>query len=83
MSGFTASGWERLERVRRLGELPLMFQPGRRWAYNTSADVLGVLIARAAGCSFGEFLAERVFGPLGMRDTGFSVPAADLGRFGP
>jgi CubicO group peptidase (beta-lactamase class C family) len=71
------------EWIRRLGELPLMSQPGERWAYNTAADVLGVLIARATGRSLGQVLAERVFAPLGMRDTGFSVPAADLGRFVP
>lgn len=69
------------EWLRRLGELPLMSQPGERWAYNTASDVLGVLVARATGTSLGAVLAERVFGPLGMRDTGFSVPAADLGRF--
>lgn len=69
------------EWLRRLGELPLMSQPGERWAYHTSADVLGVLVARAAGTSLGAFLAERVFAPLGMRDTGFSVPAPELGRF--
>jgi CubicO group peptidase (beta-lactamase class C family) len=71
------------EWLRALGELPLMYQPGERWTYNTSSDVLGVLVARAAGTSLGRVLAERVFGPLGMRDTGFSVPAADLGRFVP
>lgn len=69
------------EWLRRLGELPLMSQPGERWAYNTSADVLGVLVARAAGRPLGAVLAERVLGPLGMADTGFSVPAADLDRF--
>jgi CubicO group peptidase (beta-lactamase class C family) len=69
------------EWLRRLGELPLMFQPGERWAYNTSADVLGVLVARAAGAPLGTVLADRVLRPLGMRDTGFSVPAAALGRF--
>ena len=68
------------EFLRRLGALPLMSQPGRRWAYNTPADVLGVLVARAAGTTFGAFLAERVLGPLGMADTAFWVPAADLGR---
>jgi CubicO group peptidase (beta-lactamase class C family) len=66
--------------IRRIGALPLIYQPGERWIYNTGSDVLGVLIARACGRPFGEFLAERVFGPLGMTDTGFSVPAADLGR---
>jgi CubicO group peptidase (beta-lactamase class C family) len=63
-----------------LGKLPLAHQPGTAWMYNTGADVLGVLIARAAGQPLGAFLAERIFGPLGMRDTGFSVPAADIGR---
>ena len=68
------------EWLRRLGELPLMWQPGERWAYNTSADVLGVLIARASGRSLGDYLGERVFGPAGMVDTGFSVPAGSLDR---
>jgi CubicO group peptidase (beta-lactamase class C family) len=68
------------EWMRRLGELPLMWQPGERWAYNTSAEVLGVLIARASGRSLGDYLAERVLGPAGMVDTGFSVPAGSLDR---
>ena len=63
------------EWLRRLGELPLMSQPGRRWAYHVPMEVLSVLIARAAGMPLSRFLAERVFGPLGMTDTGFSVPA--------
>ncbi|HEY2519536.1 MAG TPA: serine hydrolase domain-containing protein [Streptosporangiaceae bacterium] len=53
-----------------LGSLPLLAQPGERWLYNTSASVLGVLAARAAGDSFGEVLRSRVLGPLGMADTG-------------
>lgn len=69
------------EWLRRLGSLPLMHQPGERWLYNTAADVLGVLIARASGQSFGDFLRERIFEPLGMRDTGFFVPADTLDRF--
>jgi len=69
------------EWMRRLGSLPLMFQPGERWVYDTPFDVLGVLVARAAGQSLPEFLRERIFDPLGMRDTGFRVPAASLGRF--
>ncbi|HET6951462.1 MAG TPA: serine hydrolase domain-containing protein [Acidimicrobiales bacterium] len=71
------------EFMRRLGSLPLEHQPGERWLYHTGADVLGVLIARAAGQPFPEFLAERVCEPLGMVDTGFWVPPADLDRFGP
>jgi CubicO group peptidase (beta-lactamase class C family) len=68
------------EWLARLGQLPLARQPGAAWLYNTGADVLGVLISRAAGQGLEAFLAERIFGPLGMRDTGFSVPAGDIGR---
>ena len=68
------------EWIRRLGELPLMYQPGERWAYNTGIDVLGVLIARASGKSFAAFLRERLCEPLGMKDTAFSVPAAKRDR---
>ena len=68
------------EWLRRLGTLPLMYQPGERWVYHTGSDVLGVLIARAAGQPLEAFLRARIFEPLGMRDTGFSVPAAGLDR---
>lgn len=69
------------EWLRRLGTLPLMHQPGDSWMYNTGSDVLGVLIQRAAGQPLETFLRERLFAPLGMKDTGFSVPAARLDRF--
>jgi CubicO group peptidase (beta-lactamase class C family) len=68
------------EWMRRLGQLPLMHQPGEQWMYNTGSDVLGVLIARASGQPLETFLRERLFEPLGMKDTGFSVPAASLDR---
>lgn len=57
--------------ISTLASLPLLAQPGERWFYNTSAEVLGVLLARAAGTSLGEVLTSRIFGPLGMTDTGF------------
>ncbi len=63
------------EWLKRLGSLPLMYQPGERWLYNTGSDVLGVLIARASGQTLDAFMRERIFDPLGMKDTGFSVPA--------
>ena len=63
------------EWLRRLGTLPLLHQPGERWAYNTGADVLGVLIARATGQPFEHALRERVLDPVGMHDTAFWVPA--------
>ena len=68
------------EWMRRLGQLPLMYQPGEWWIYNTGSDVLGVLLARASGQPLETFLRERVFEPLGMKDTGFSVPEASLDR---
>ena len=71
------------EWMRRLATLPLMYQPGERWLYNTGSSVLGVLIARAAGQPFETFLRERIFDPLGMKDTGFSVPPAQLDRLAP
>jgi CubicO group peptidase (beta-lactamase class C family) len=68
------------EWIRRLGSLPLMHQPGEKWTYHTGSDVLGVLIARASGQPFETFLHERIFEPLGMKDTAFSVPLAKLDR---
>jgi CubicO group peptidase (beta-lactamase class C family) len=69
------------EFMKRLGSLPLFHQPGERWLYHTGSDVLGVLIARVTGKSLETALHERLFAPLGMRDTGFQVPAAKLDRF--
>jgi len=68
------------EWMRRLGQLSLMHQPGEQWMYNTGSDVLGVLIARASGQPLETFLRERLFEPLEMRDTGFSVPETSLDR---
>ncbi|MEJ3651561.1 serine hydrolase domain-containing protein [Actinomycetes bacterium KLBMP 9759] len=70
------------EWMRRVGSLPLVFQPGERWLYNTAADVLSVLVERASGQRLDAFLRERLFEPLGMRDTGFSVPEAAIDRLG-
>jgi CubicO group peptidase (beta-lactamase class C family) len=69
------------ELMRRYGTLPLIHQPGERWLYNSGTEILGVLIARAAGTTLGKFLQERIFAPLGMTDTGFHVPAAKIDRF--
>ncbi|MEU7169774.1 serine hydrolase domain-containing protein [Streptomyces morookaense] len=71
------------EWMSRLGTLPLMYQPGERWQYNISNDVLGVLVARVTGQSFETFLRERIFAPLGMKDTGFHVPADKIDRLPP
>lgn len=63
-----------------LGRLPLAHQPGERWLYHMSADILGVLIARASGMPLSVFMRERIFAPLDMDDTGFTVPEAHLDR---
>ena len=68
------------EWIKRLGTLPLMHQPGKKWMYNTGSDVLGVLIARASGQPFEVFLREHIFDPLGMKDTAFSVPSEKISR---
>ncbi|MEU7830313.1 MULTISPECIES: serine hydrolase domain-containing protein [unclassified Nonomuraea] len=68
------------EWIRRLGTLPLMRQPGELWQYHVGSDVLGVLVGRVTGQSLEEFARERLFGPLGMKDTGFHVPADQIHR---
>jgi len=68
------------EWLARLARIPMLRQPGEAWLYNTCSDILGVLVARVSDRSFSELLAERVFRPLGMRDTGFSAPSKKLGR---
>jgi CubicO group peptidase (beta-lactamase class C family) len=62
----------------RLGELPLLAQPGERWLYHSGSQVLGVLVSRAAGAPFGDVLRERILAPLGMADTAFA--AVDISR---
>ena len=71
------------EWLRLIGIFPLSRQPGERWLYHTGASVLGVLIARVSGRGLPEFLADRIFEPLGMSSTGFWVPEELLNRFGP
>ncbi|MCO5358050.1 serine hydrolase domain-containing protein [Acidovorax kalamii] len=63
-----------------LGPLPLVHQPGTRWEYSRATDVLGAVLEVIEGESLGAILQRRVFGPLGMHDTGFSVPAAQQHR---
>ncbi|MZQ81246.1 serine hydrolase [Paenibacillus sp. 5J-6] len=71
------------EWMRRLGTLPLMYQPGERWQYHISNDLLGVLVARVTGQSFESFLRDRIFDPLGMKDTSFHVPDNKIDRLPP
>jgi CubicO group peptidase (beta-lactamase class C family) len=68
------------EWIRRFATPPLMHQPGERWMYNTGAEVLSVLIARAARKPLDVFLQERIFEPRGTNDTSFAVPEAKVDR---
>jgi CubicO group peptidase (beta-lactamase class C family) len=69
------------EWIKRVGALPLAYEPGTRFNYGNSFDVLGVLVARASGMSLPDFLESRIFKPLGMKDTAFFVPADKTARF--
>ena len=62
------------EAVKRLAALPLLFQPGDDWEYSLADDVLGRFVEVVSGMPFDRFLQERLFGPLGMKDTGFFLP---------
>jgi CubicO group peptidase (beta-lactamase class C family) len=68
------------ELVERLGRVPLMYQPGTKWEYSRSTDVLGRLVEVVSGRTFGQFLEDRIFRPLKMTDAGFSVPKDKQGR---
>jgi CubicO group peptidase (beta-lactamase class C family) len=68
------------DQVATLGGLPLLHQPGTKWEYSRSTDVLGRLIEVVSGQTLGAFLHERICGPLGMVDAGFSVPEKHHGR---
>ena len=68
------------ELVDRLATVPLAHQPGAAWEYSRSVDVLGRLVEVISGKSLGAFFSERIFRPLAMKDSGFFVPRAQLGR---
>ena len=63
--------------IEQLAHIPLEFSPGTAWNYSVSIDVMGYLVEKLSGMSFGEFLRTRLFEPLGMNDTAFYVPAGE------
>ncbi|GAA4472722.1 serine hydrolase domain-containing protein [Novipirellula rosea] len=65
----------------KLSKLPVAFEPGTDWQYGISIDVLGRVVEVVSGESLGDFLRKRIFDPLGMKDTGFFVPADKVDRF--
>jgi CubicO group peptidase (beta-lactamase class C family) len=68
------------EEVERLAKAPLAHQPGTIWEYSLAVDLLGRVVEAASGKRLGDFLAERLFEPLKMQDTAFSVPSGKMGR---
>ncbi len=68
------------EQVTRLAAVPLLRQPGTAWEYSLSTDVLGRVIEAVSGQRLGDFMADRIFKPLGMKDTAFHVPEAKASR---
>jgi CubicO group peptidase (beta-lactamase class C family) len=68
------------EFIGRVAKLPLLYQPGEGWVYSVSVDIQGYLVEKLSGKPFADFLRERIFQPLGMKDTGFFVPAGKLDR---
>ena len=67
--------------IDKLAKIPLLHQPGERWHYSVSVDVQGYLVEKLSGQSFPEFLKQRIFDPLGMKDTAFFVPPEKMNRF--
>ncbi|MEZ5355630.1 MAG: serine hydrolase domain-containing protein [Bryobacteraceae bacterium] len=67
--------------ITRLSKLPLRFHPGTQWHYSVAVDVQGKLIEALSGKRFDQYLEERIFAPLGMKDTGFHVPKDKQNRF--
>ena len=69
------------EMAEKLGDIPLVHEPGTKWTYGVSTDVLGYLVEVVSGMPFETFLQKRLFEPLGMRDSAFSVPKENVDRF--
>lgn len=61
--------------------LPLLFEPGSKWNYSIGLDIAGAVVEKVSGVPFDAFLAQRIFAPLAMPDTGFTVPRSKLERF--
>ena len=80
LGNFTSPTYDLQECMARLGRLPLQFEPGSAWNYSMSTDVCGRLVEVMSGLTLDEFFRTRIFEPLGMSDTGFSAPDAEVDR---
>ncbi len=79
-NGLDSQEYTTAEFLKKLGSTPLMYQPGTTWEYSRSTDVLAHVIERVTGQDIDRFIEERIFKPLGMRDTAFYVDASKHGR---
>ena len=68
------------EMIDRIATIPLLYQPGTKWSYSIAADIQGYIVEKLSGQTFGQFMHDRLWSPLGMDDTGFSVPADKAAR---
>lgn len=80
-SDSASTQWSGVEFLEQLSALPLHYQPGSKWEYSLGLDVLGLVIEAISGMPLARYLDERLFRPLGMRDTAFTVPASKVGRY--
>ena len=78
---FSVKEGDLADTVRRLAEVPLAFEPGSRWNYGVSTDVVGRVVEVISGMPLDRFFAERIFAPLGMEDTAFEVAPGKADRF--
>lgn len=70
-----------MEYVEEFAKVPMLFHPGEMWCYGVAADILGAVVQVVSGKRYGQFLQDEIFGPLGMKDTGFFVPEEKWHRF--
>jgi len=73
--------WDTQKFIKAFAKVPLAFEPGERWLYGVSADIMGAVIEVISGMTFGEFLKKEIFEPLSMKDTDFYVPKEKRERF--
>jgi CubicO group peptidase (beta-lactamase class C family) len=69
------------EMIDKIATIPLRYQPGTKWSYSAAVDIQGYIIEKLSGQPFADFMADHIFRPLGMKDTGFVVPADKVSRF--
>jgi CubicO group peptidase (beta-lactamase class C family) len=69
------------EMIDKLAKLPLLYQPGKGWTYSCSMDIQGYIVEKLSGQTLPDFMRDQIFTPLGMKDTGFYVPAEKRSRF--